>query len=125
MGKAIGHIREDDRLQQDLEEHLQAVSALAEEFAGKAGLPLSGGIMGLLHDMGKYSKQFQDYIKSAEGVLDQDHDDYLDPKASKGKIDHSTAGAQHIWRHYGRKTKAAPYAQILALGVASHHSGRI
>ncbi|MDR2934757.1 MAG: CRISPR-associated endonuclease Cas3'', partial [Candidatus Adiutrix sp.] len=127
MGKAIGHIREENgvKITQYLEEHLRAASALAGKFAEKAGLPLSGRLMGLLHDFGKYSKQFQDYIKSAEDLLDQDHDDYLDPKAAKGKIDHSTAGAQHIWRHYRRKTEAAPYAQILALGIASHHSGLI
>ena len=127
MSKAIGHIREENgvKVQQDLEDHLCAVSALAEKFAGKVGLTLSGRLMGLLHDVGKYSKQFQDYIKSAEGLLNQDHDDYLNPKAAKGKIDHSTAGAQHIWRYYGRKPAAAPYAQILALGIASHHSGLI
>jgi len=127
MDKAIGHIRKENgvNILQDLEEHLCAVSALAGEFAGKAGLPLSGRIMGLLHDLGKYSKTFQDYIKSAENLLDQDHDDYMDPKATKGKIDHSTAGAQHIWRYYRRKKEAAPYAQVLALGIASHHSGLI
>ena len=110
---------------QSLAEHLQETARIAGKFAAKAGLPLSGRAMGLLHDLGKYSKQFQDYIKSSEGLLDQDHDDYLDAKAAKGKIDHSTAGAQHIWRHYKRITKAAPYAQILALGAASHHSGLI
>lgn len=125
MGIAIAHTRGVDNGQQSLESHLKEVAALAANFAAKAGLPLAGELIGLLHDFGKYSEEFQNYIKSAQGMLDQDHDDYIDAKAAKGKIDHSSAGAQRVWKHYALKHKNLPYAQILALSMASHHSGLI
>ena len=46
--------------------------------------------------------------------------------SKKGKIDHSTAGAQTIWRElsqHGQIERAV--GQILALCIASHHSGLI
>lgn len=125
MGKAIAHIREADKTHQYLDEHLSKVASLAAKFAAKAGLPLAGKLVGLLHDLGKYSDEFQRYLKSAQGILDQDHDDYIDAKAAKGKIDHSSAGAQRVWKHYECRHKNLPYAQILALCMASHHSGLI
>lgn len=125
MNEAIAHVRESDKVRQTLAEHLRSVAELAGAFAAKAGLSRSGNLVGLLHDLGKYSKEFQDYIKSAQGFLEQDHDDFIDARAARGKIDHSTAGAQHIWRHYEQRAKNLPYAHILALCVASHHSGLI
>ncbi len=125
MTQFIAHIRKTDSELQSLAEHLQNVSALAGQFAAKAGLPLSGNLAGLLHDLGKYSEKFQNYIKSAQGMIDQDHDDYIDAKIAKGKIDHSTAGAQKIWQHFEKRSVNLPYAQVLALSVASHHSGLI
>ncbi len=90
-----------------------------------------GELLGLLHDFGKYSLKFQDYIKSATGLLNPDVDDeYVDAMALKGKIDHSSAGAQWIWERF-RKYKAGNFpagkfsGQIMALCLASHHSGLI
>lgn len=125
MGQAIAHVRRVDKAQQCLVDHLLNVANMAEEFAAKAGLPLSGRLMGILHDFGKYSEEFQNYLKSAQGMLDQDHDDYIDAKAAKGKIDHSSAGAQMVWKHYAAKAINFPFAQILALCISSHHSGLI
>jgi CRISPR-associated endonuclease/helicase Cas3 len=80
-------------------------------------------LIGLLHDFGKYSADFQNYIQSATGLLNPDCDDeYVDAKSLKGKIDHSTAGAQWIYQtltQHGGKGKCC--AQILAVCVASHH----
>lgn len=125
MEKAIAHLRSADMTQQYLEDHLMNVAFFTKQFAAKAGLPLSGKLIGLLHDFGKYSGEFQNYLKSAKGLLDQDHDDYVDANAAKGKIDHSTAGAQRVWKHYERKAINLPYVQFLALAIASHHSGLI
>ncbi len=59
---------------------------------------------GLFHDLGKYSSAFQNYLKSAIGRLEQDKDDdFVDPLRMKGKIDHSTAGAQTIFREFEKK----------------------
>lgn len=107
--------------------HLREVGGLAQKFAGKLGLGSHGELIGLVHDLGKYSHAFQSYILSAEDLLDQDVDeDYVDHRALKGKIDHSTAGAQLIWDHLSKLDKRAlVVGQLLALCVASHHSGLI
>jgi CRISPR-associated endonuclease/helicase Cas3 len=99
---------------------------LAGAHASKIGLERAGELIGLLHDLGKYSLAFQNYLKSAEGLIDPDGDDYVDAKALKGKIDHSTAGAQFIWNRLSALPKFGPYvAQMLGLCIASHHSGLI
>ena len=122
----IAHWRSSDKQEQPLEAHLAGVSRLSRGFAAKIGLQDAGELIGALHDLGKYSKEFQDYLRSAVGLLDVDADDYVDAKGLKGKIDHSTAGAQYIWNclaNEGPKERIA--AQVLALCVASHHSGLI
>lgn len=120
------HDKRRDR-SQPLADHLTEVSALAEGYATKLGLPRSAALIGLLHDLGKYSAEFQNYIKSAVGLLDQDVDEeVVDPIERKGKVDHSTAGAQWIWRELGKHgTEGRVAAQFLSLCIASHHSGLI
>ncbi len=121
----IAHIRPDKK-EQLLLTHLTETSQLAEGFAAKVGLAKVGKVLGLLHDFGKASKEFQDYLHSAAGLRDPDEDDYVDFEAMKGKIDHSTAGAQVVFdmlQSGGQKEKIA--AQVLALCIASHHSGLI
>ena len=122
----IAHWRASDKQEQPLEAHLDGVSKLARMFAAKIGLQDAGELIGALHDLGKYSKEFQDYLRSAVGLLDLDADDYVDAKGLKGKVDHSTAGAQYIWTKLeGKSPHERITAQVLALCVASHHSGLI
>ena len=61
-GVIIAHQREKDGAKQTLQEHLQGVADLSKTAAAKLGLAQAGELMGLLHDLGKYSKEFQDYI---------------------------------------------------------------
>jgi len=112
---------------QPLEEHLTEVSLICRQLAEKIGVPNAGELLGLLHDFGKYSQQFQNYIQSATGMLNPDLDDeYVDAKALKGKIDHSSAGAQWIWDKFRRYwPQEELVGQILAECLASHHSGLI
>lgn len=121
------HHRPSDNTWQSLEDHLRGVGALAAQFAGKLGLQEMGELLGLLHDLGKYSQAFQSYLKSAIGALNQDEDeDWVDAKSLKGKVDHSTAGAQFAWKALGKGTVHEQItAQALALCIASHHSGLI
>lgn len=123
----IAHYREKDGACQSLEAHLQGVAKLASEFAAKFGLASQGELIGLLHDLGKYSSAFQAYIQLATGLLNQDEDEeFVDAAGLKGKIDHSTSGAQFIWQHLvGKDVLAQVAGEILALCVASHHSGLI
>ncbi len=111
---------------QCISEHLLQTGMLAQAFSGKIRLNSAGKLMGLLHDLGKYSDQFQHYLLSAQGLLDQDCDDFIDAAASKGKIDHSTAGAQYVASRLKQCGKPGlRYGRLLALGMASHHSGLI
>lgn len=127
----IAHRRKIDGEIQSVMDHLFAVAHLSRRFALKLGVPGLGELLGLLHDFGKYSQDFQNYIQSATDLLNPDiDDDYVDSRSLKGKIDHSSAGAQWIWerfRHYksGRVPIGKYASQILALCLASHHSGMI
>lgn len=122
----VAHVRGDRKIQ-SLEAHLRSVSQLAAELAAKFRLAPHGKLIGLLHDLGKYSSAFQAYIQSATGLLNQDEDEeFVDAAGLKGKIDHSTGGAQFIWQHLAGKDALAHVAgEILAICVASHHSGLI
>lgn len=122
----IAHIRKDDNDKQSVKDHIKNVSEISTCNASKIGLAKAGELIGLLHDFGKYSDAFQNYIGSASGLINQDEDEYVDSQGLKGKIDHSTAGSQFIWNFAKDKTiKEQITAQLLALCVASHHSGLI
>lgn len=122
----IAHQRKADGAVQSLEAHLLGVSEIAKLLAAKIGLGRQGEVIGLLHDLGKYSKEFQDYIQSAVGLINPDEDDFVDARGLKGKVDHSTAGAQLVWEELSKQGAMGLIAgQILALCIASHHSGLI
>jgi CRISPR-associated endonuclease/helicase Cas3 len=122
----MAHYRKSDNTVHFVGEHLQDVGLLAADFAGKLNISLAGELIRLLHDIGKYSQAFQNYIQSAVGLVNCDEDDYVDANAQRGKIDHSSAGAQYIWQALsGKGERESQIAQMLALCVASHHSGLI
>jgi len=122
---SVARYRKSDGSPQSIKEHLDGTAAFSERFASKIGLPLSGRLLGWNHDPGKYPKAFQDYIKSSEGKLELDDDDYVDSRKLRGKIDHSSAGAQFVWNHQGKSNFQCLAANIIALCIASHHSGLI
>lgn len=102
-GEFIAHRRTSGECQ-TLADHLLEVSELAGRFSAKIELGLPGQLIGLLHDLGKYSLDFQQYLWSAVGILEQDVDEnYVDFRAKKGKIDHSMAGAQTLWQELAQR----------------------
>lgn len=123
----LAHVRESDGKKQTLMAHLEGVANGAKGSAGKLGLGLAGELIGVLHDLGKYSGEFQGYLQSATGILNPDEDeDFVGARGLKGKVDHSTAGAQFVWRELSKQGPLGQIAgQILALCIASHHSGLI
>lgn len=132
----IAHVRTSDSQAQSLQEHLIGTAQIAQQLADKFNLPICGQLIGLVHDLGKYSQTFQHYIKSATGIYNPDEDDYIDAKGLKGKIDHSTAGGQWLIKNISHLNTAIKnseqhrrngelLAEILAVCVFSHHSGLI
>ena len=97
----IAHIRKSDQKPQPLQTHLTEAAAIAKLLATKLNLEQAGELLGLMHDFGKYSQKFQNYIRRVNNIgfnFDQDDEDSF-----KGG-DHSTAGAQWVYR---KKNKAA------------------
>ncbi len=95
---------------QPLEEHLKNVAEMARSFAESFGAGDWGYLAGLWHDLGKYSKAFQRRLGAAEGT-----GAHIETKP--GRVDHSTAGAQHAFNILKDKGK------ILAYVIAGHHAG--
>lgn len=83
-----------------LKDHLRSVEKLTEKSASKFGAAKLGSILGLIHDIGKYSEEFQ---KRLAGI--------------NIKVDHSSAGAQELNHHYNKIGKALAYI------IAGHHGG--
>lgn len=93
----LAHISEDRTRQQTILEHLQGTAELAERFAEPFGGSAQARLAGMLHDIGKYSTEFQQRLQGAPF-----------------SVDHSTAGAQ----------EAKKLHQVeVAFAVAGHHSG--
>ncbi|MCL4558841.1 MAG: CRISPR-associated helicase Cas3' [Deltaproteobacteria bacterium] len=126
LANYIAHRREKDGEIQSLGDHLKEVSKITGEFASKIGLKEQGELIGFLHDIGKASQEFKQYIKSAVGLINPDEDEYVDAVGLKGKVDHSTAGAHIVYRNLSKNGAENLLAsQVLSLCIASHHSGMI
>ena len=125
MNEFIAHIRKEDNEKQKLIDHLIQVGEKCSELVAKISLPKEiGKILGLLHDFGKASKDYQDYLKTNEGLINPDEDNYS--KAKRGDVDHSSAGARLIYEKLANRGQEGKIlAQFLALAIASHHSGLI
>ena len=85
---------------QPLAEHLRQVAGLARARAAKFGAGEWGYVAGLLHDLGKYSAEFQARLEGRSG-----------------RVDHSTAGAVEACRQWQE------LARPLQFVVAGHHAG--
>ena len=120
----IAHVRKADGQPQSLQTHLTETSEIAKLLAAKLDLEQEGELLGLMHDFGKYSHKFQKYIHDETGLFNPDLDD--EESTSNGsKVDHSTAGAQWVYREL-RKFGAEQgigelFGQMLGLCIASHH----
>lgn len=99
---------------QVLVDHLRAVASITSERSSRFGLPLCGRIVGLGHDIGKFSADFQDRLNG-----------------SSKPADHSSAGAEFVYAEIMRLAEAKNdkllqyFAQMLAGIIASHHHGSL
>jgi CRISPR-associated endonuclease/helicase Cas3 len=112
----IAHIRQSDNQFQTVEQHLLEVKGLAECFGDKIGIKRITGLAGMLHDMGKFTQEFQDYILKAVNNPDNP------PK--RGSVDHSTAGGRLLFElfHKPEQPFASILSEVVGNAIISHHS---
>lgn len=96
MNPRLAHLSSDRERTQTVQEHLEGTAKLAADFAQPFGGESQARLAGLLHDIGKYSRQFQQRL------------------AGGPKVDHSTAGA---------KVAYSLHQPEVAFVVAGHHGG--
>lgn len=95
----IAHKNDDGEIQ-ELKEHLFNTATKAFEFADIFDLGECSKTVALLHDVGKYSKEFQQKING-----------------KNISVDHSTAGAKLLYDRFGEIGK------LLGMVIAGHHTG--
>lgn len=116
MKQYFAHIRRDGSKEQPMGAHLLRVGNLMKEDAARIGLSSLAYLIGVLHDLGKCSKEFADY-------LDWCHK-HPEDNSRKGTVDHSSAGGQFLMQRYGRRGDSALLTvHIAALVIFSHHTG--
>jgi CRISPR-associated endonuclease/helicase Cas3 len=84
-----------------LEWHLRRAGAIARRFGRSFGADQTAAASGLLHDVGKYSDEFQRRLAG-----------------DASKVDHSTGGAKEALARYDQELGI-----LLAYGIAGHHGG--
>lgn len=99
---------------QSCAEHCANTAGYAEECLSVAGLRSSARLVGMIHDMGKLTESFREYInKSAHGE-----------KVRKGSVNHSFAGVKFLFERY-HKPNGEPMSnmscEILAYAAGAHH----
>jgi len=111
--KYIAH--KDGEKEQSVACHLIKTSAYAKKFSRKINLEKCGEIMGLIHDLGKYSDEFQERIKNGAE-----------------KTDHSSFGAKYLYelcpKYFGANKPDSGIITIfemICLSAMSHHGGLI
>lgn len=100
----IAHVRKKDGKRQLLKDHLKESARLSEDFGRKIGLGKTCYLTGLIHDLGKYSNAFQQYLVKAVANS---------ASVKRGSIDHSTAGGKLIYDICHKENKD-PVSLILA-----------
>lgn len=113
----IAHIRQSDNKVQTVKDHLLEVKELAEQYGTPMGMKYLCGLAGVLHDFGKYSNAFCEYIIEAV------HNPDSPPK--KGSVDHSTAGAKLLYDLFHKDNivpEKAIVAEVVGNAIISHHS---
>ncbi|MGQ9580830.1 MAG: CRISPR-associated endonuclease Cas3'' [Armatimonadota bacterium] len=92
-----------------LRDHLLGVARLAETFASSFYAGKLGRLLGILHDLGKASNEFQDYLRQCHKALSEGRS-----RQSYGP-DHKLVGAR----------KALRICQPLVLPILGHHGGLV
>ena len=106
----IAHIREKDKAEQSVSIHCQETANICARYAGSIHAAQIGKLQGLLHDIGKFTKVFEKYIRQ-------------ETKIRRGDIDHSYAGAKYLYQlaEQTDDNKYVAVVQLIVHTVLSHH----
>lgn len=104
-----GKLPEEGANWQLLEDHLKETAELTRKFASVFGVGNWGYIAGLLHDLGKYTHSFQDYLmRSAAGE-----------RVTRGEVIHALQGAKFA----NEMINDSVIADIMCNVITTHHGG--
>lgn len=106
----LAHISEDGRIQ-TVEEHARNTAEYAAESLRDIGLGHAAYLCGLLHDCGKMTEAFQNYLH-ANGSM------------RRGSVNHTFAGPKYILERFHQQpvqTYEDIAAELLAYAMAAHH----
>jgi CRISPR-associated endonuclease/helicase Cas3 len=115
MNKYYAHSLEERSVEewQLLEKHLENTAKLCRSFAEQFNAGQWGDLAGRFHDLGKGSRQFQAYLRWANGIEDE-FAPYFEPR---WKRDHATFAAKYLHNLSNQAGK------LLAYCLAGHHGG--
>lgn len=95
-------------------EHSRSVADLAKDILVPCGLGSTGYLAGLLHDCGKFTDEFDEYITKASN---EEH-------VRKGSVIHTFAGVRCILEQFHSQNEPSLRniaAEIIAISIGSHH----
>jgi CRISPR-associated endonuclease/helicase Cas3 len=114
----VAHYRQSDQQPQLLRDHLLQVKRLAELYSGNLNVTHIAGLAGLLHDLGKYTDAFQNYLWLA--VF------HPERAPKRGSVDHASAGGKLLYNLFHNAPNRDVYklllAEIVGNAIISHHS---
>jgi len=99
-----------------LRDHLYGVAELAAAFASEFGSGEWGRALGLLHDVGKGSRQWQEYLFAKNGYDEEAASESA--SGIPGRLDHSGPGAKIAEDLFGKTV-----GRFLAYAASGHHTG--
>lgn len=107
------HIRKYDNKEQSVEAHCSKTGKLAAEYAEFAGLKKTAELSGKLHDIGKLTNDFNDYIHG-------------NTRFRRGGLDHSFAGARYIKENLANSddSNIRKTGSLIGRVILSHHGLR-
>lgn len=114
--KYPAHIRKVDgkKYIQTVEEHCHGVAEIAAELLSDIGLEKTAYLAGMVHDLGKFSENFKNYIeKAADGE-----------KVQRGSVNHTFAGVRFLLEKHSDEQLSGfsdIVLEILAYAVGAHH----
>lgn len=103
-----------ERKEQTIKQHAINVANHAKNSLKYCGLPYMGYLAGVLHDMGKYSDKFQNYLELA----------FQGAKVVRGSVNHTFAGVIYLLEKYHTGIKRGYNTltcEILAYAIGAHH----